>query len=95
MLAFFGLTQNDKEAAILEPFFLLTYYGGMDWNTYYNFPVAYRNWLVKRIEKEIIKSQEKQSDIPSKAPHHNSEDIRALTGKFRTQTSSAKHTRFT
>jgi hypothetical protein len=45
--SFFGLTTTDKEAIILEPFFLLGYYFGMNWETYYNFPVAYKRWLIK------------------------------------------------
>jgi len=82
---FFGLTSNDKEAVLLEPFFLLGYYFGMDWNTYYNYPIAYKRWLIKRIEKEINKAHEAQNDIPSKAPHHNTPDVRSLTGKTRSQ----------
>jgi hypothetical protein len=57
----------------------------MDWNTYYNFPISFKRWLIKRIEKEITKAQEAQSDIPSKAPHHNTPDVRSLTGKTRSQ----------
>jgi hypothetical protein len=66
----------------------------MDWNTYYNFPIAYKRWLIKRIETEITKSQESNSDIPSKAMHHNTPDVRALTGKYRSQV-PAKLQRFT
>lgn len=91
---FFGLTTNDKEAVLLEPFFLLGYYFGMDWGTYMKFPVTYKRWLIKRIEKEINKAQEKGNDIPSKAMHHNTPDVRALTGKARPQV-PAKLQRFT
>ena len=66
----------------------------MDWNTYYNFPLVYKRWLIKRIEKEINKAQEKGSDIPSKAMHHNTPDVRSLTGKYRSQV-PAKLQRFT
>lgn len=66
----------------------------MDWNTYYNFPIAYKRWLIKRIEQEIQKAHDAQSDIPSKAVHHNTPDVRALTGKTRHQVPS-KLTRFT
>lgn len=95
MPAFFGLTQNDKANVILEPFFALTYYAGMSWETYYDFPVAYKHWLIKRIEKEINAKAEKGDDVVSKAPHHNSRDVRELTGKTKTTTSSAKMQRFT
>lgn len=57
----------------------------MSWETYYNFPVAYKTWLIKRIQTEINKASEAQKDIPSKAPHHNTPSIRALTGKLRHQ----------
>lgn len=95
MPAFFGLTQSDKENVILEPFFILTYYAGMSWETYYDFPVRYKEWLVHRIAKEINKSQETKSDIPSKAPHHNPSDLRAMLGKAKPHVSSAKSQRFT
>ena len=55
----------------------------MSWETYYNFPVAYKKWLIKRIEKEIQKAGKNNGNIPSKAMHHNTPDARALTGKTR------------
>lgn len=80
---------------LLEPFFLLGYYFGMDWNTYYNLPIAYKRWLIKRIEKEIQKSNSKgNSNIPSKAMHHNSPDARAIAGRGR-PVAPAKLQRFT
>lgn len=79
---------------LLEPFFLLGYYFGMDWETYYNYPVMYKRWLVKRIEKEITKAHDAQSDIPSRAMHQNTPDARALAGRTRAQVPS-KLTRFT
>jgi hypothetical protein len=91
--AFFGLTSSDKEQVLLEPFFLLGYYFGMNWETYYNFPVAYKRWLIKRIETEIQKSNGK-GNIPSKAMHQNTPDARALTGKHR-PIAPAKLQRFT
>jgi hypothetical protein len=90
----FGLTSNDKENVILEPFFLLGYYFGMDWNTYYNFPVAYKRWLIKRIEKEIQAAHNQGNDIPSKAIHQNTPEARAWAGRNRT-TVPSKLTRFT
>ena len=93
--AFFGLTPADKEDVLLEPFFLLGYYFGMSWETYYHFPVAYKRWLVKRIEKEIKQAQQAQSDIPTKAPHHNTPDVRQLSGKTKWHAPNAKGQRFT
>ena len=79
--ASFGLTPDDVADVLLEPFFLRGYYFGMDWNTYYTYPVAYKRWLIERIGEEIKKANEKQSDIPSKGMHHNTPDIRTLAGK--------------
>lgn len=95
MPAFFGLTPSDKENVILEPFFALTYYAGMSWETYYDFPVAYKHWLIKRIEKEINAKADKGNDIATKGFHHNQPDVRELTGKTRTSTTSARMQRFT
>jgi len=66
---------------LLEPFFLLGYYFGMDWNTYYSFPVAYKKWLIKRIEKEINDAASKGNAIPHKGTHANDPETRALLGK--------------
>jgi hypothetical protein len=32
---------------------LLKFHGGIDWDTYYNWPVAYKEWFLKRLTKEI------------------------------------------
>jgi hypothetical protein len=66
----------------------------MDWGTYMKFPIMYKKWLIKRIEKEISKAHENNNDIPSKGMHHNTPDVRSLTGKVRSQTPS-KLQRFT
>lgn len=95
MPAFFGLTPSDKEALILEPFFALMYYGGMSWETYYTFPVRYKQWLIGRINKEILSRQEGGNDIASKGFHHNTSDIRQMTNKTRTSPASARMQRFT
>lgn len=66
----------------------------MTYSEYLNFPVAYKRWLIERINKEITKATEKQADIPSKAPHHNTPDLRSLTGKAK-QFVNPKTQRFT
>lgn len=55
MSRFFGLDQNDREMLLLEPFFLINRHmqGGMDWETYYNYPIIYRRWLITRIAKDL------------------------------------------
>ena len=65
---------------------MLSYYFGMDWWNFYNFPITYRRWLIKRLNEEFKKAKDNDQPPPSKAMHHNTEDIRALTGKARTQT---------
>ena len=55
MSAFFGLDPHDREQIMLEPFYLLNQHlkGGMDWNTYFNFHISYRKWLMQRIAKDL------------------------------------------
>jgi hypothetical protein len=79
---------------MLEPFFLLGYYFGMNWETYYKFPISYRRWLINRINEEIGKSADAQNGQTSKGFHNNTPDIRALTGKQRTNV-PARLQRFT
>ena len=67
----------------------------MDWQTYYNFPITYKNWLIKRLVDEIKKATEKKSDIPTKGAHHNTPETRGMTGKFKQFGSNSKNQRFT
>ncbi len=87
MLAFFGLKPEDKEALILEPAFVLMYYGGFLWREVYNLPVTYKRWFIERINKELTRSSE-DGATQSKALHQNSPDVRALQGNSRAQTPS-------
>ena len=84
---FFGLTPAHREIVFLEPYFLLGYYFGMDYPTYYNLPVSYRKWLIGRIDKEIRTAakanEEGGNNIPSKGAHHNTPDARSMAGKHR------------
>lgn len=66
----------------------------MSWSDYLIFPVAYRRWLIQRINKEIKEYAERGNNIPSKAAHHNTPDLRSLTGKARHMV-PAKLRRFT
>jgi hypothetical protein len=67
----------------------------MDWETYYNFPVVYKRWLIKRINDEIKRAVDNKSDTPSKAAHHNSPDLRSMTGKTKQFGQNGKSQRFT
>ena len=80
----------------MEPFFLLGYYFGMSWETYYKFPVVYKRWLISRINKEIKSAEETKSVPTNKSPQSNTNDIRELTGNHRTTgVHSANMHRFT
>ena len=91
----FHIQPKDREMIWLEPYFLLGYYFGMDWNTYLQYPVFYRKWLIERINKEIKSASEQGADIPSKAPHDNTAEIRHLSNKMKQNVTSAKLQRFT
>jgi len=60
----------------------MAYYFGMSWETYYNFPISYRRWTMKRLNDEIKKSQDRgEQSMPTKAAHHNDPSLRAAMGK--------------
>lgn len=75
--------QEMREQIILKPFFQLGYYFGMSWETYMDFPTPYRSWLIEQINNEITRAAAAGGNIPDKAPHDNTPDVRSLTGKFR------------
>lgn len=77
---FFGLRPEDKEVVVLEPTFLLMYYGGFLYSEAYSLPVAYRKWFIERIGNELNK---KGGNTPSRALHHDTPEMRALQGKTR------------
>lgn len=67
---------------ILEPSFLLMYYGGFTWRETLNIPVAYKRWFIERINKELTKSSE-SGQTQSRALHQNTPDVRSLMGRAR------------
>lgn len=87
MYPFFGLAPQDKEQLVLEPAFLLMYYGGFTWRETIHLPVAYKRWFIERISKELNKANEDGSS-QSRAAHQNTPDIRALQGNARQQVPS-------
>lgn len=90
----FPLKPEDREAIFLEPWFILNYYAGMDWETYLRYPVELKRWHIKRIEKEIKKASDNKEDITSKAPHENTPQYREMAGKTKPFTPNAKMQRF-
>ena len=84
---FFGFSPNDKEQLLLEPSFLLMYYGGFTWHETLHLPVAYKRWFVERICKELNKGSENGQN-QSRALHQNSPDVRSMQGRFRSQVPS-------
>jgi hypothetical protein len=75
---FFGLTPDDIENLILEPSFLLTYYGGFTWLDTCVMPVAFKRWYIERINKELTRKNEKGEDAG--ADRTAPAEIRALEG---------------
>ena len=66
----------------MEPFFNLSYYGGISWETYYSWPVSYKRWYMKRLNKEMERARNNgEEDMVSKAAHHNDPDVRQMMGK--------------
>ena len=67
---------------MMEPFFTLAHYGGMTWDVYYNWPITYRRWYIKRLNEEMERaSKGGESQQVSKAPQHNDPGLRELQGK--------------
>lgn len=85
--SFFGLQPSDKELLILEPTFLLMYYGGFLYREVYNLPVVYKRWFIERIVKELNRAGEDENP-PSRALHDNSPQVREMQGHQRAQTPS-------
>lgn len=90
---FFGLSSSDKADLILEPAFILMYYGGFTYTEAMMLPVQYKSWFIKRIEKEF-NSKAEAGNPQSRAAHLNSPDVRSLNGMSR-QESPARVRRFT
>ena len=84
---FFGLQPQDKEALILEPAFLLMYYGGFTWRETQHMPVFYKKWFIERISRELSRTSE-GGQTQSRAAHQNSPEVRELMGKSRAQVPS-------
>ena len=87
---FFGLTNSSKEF-YLDQIFALMYYMGFSYIEAYNIPIWIRQWMLKRLNKELKASQKNNG---SRAAHQNDADSRALMGRHRAQVPS-KLRRFT
>jgi len=72
---------------VMEPAFLLMYYGGFTWRETQHMPVSYKRWFIERISRELSRSSE-SGQTQSRAAHQNTPDVRALQGKARDQTPS-------
>lgn len=67
----------------------------MSWETYYEYPIAFRKWLIERINKEVSRAVDNKVDIPSKGLQHNTPQMRAMTGKTKQFGQNGKTQRFT
>lgn len=72
---------------LLEPIFLLMYYGGFLYREAYGLPVAYKRWFIERISKELSKTSD-EGATASRAVHANTPDVRAAQGRQRSQVPS-------
>lgn len=90
---FFGLTPESKEQVLLEPAFNLIYYMGFTWSEYMELPVTYKEWFLKRMLKEVTRSQNEGSGA-TRAMHHNDSQTRAMQG-FVNPNAPARLRRFT
>lgn len=84
MPGFFGLGPDDKEQLVLEPTFLLMYYGGFSYKEACNLPVAYKKWFIDRIVKELHRTGE-EGNTQSRGLQANTPDVRAAQGRVRQQ----------
>ena len=57
----------------------------MDWNTYYNYPVAYKKWMIERLAKELNRQNDPSPTTPN-AP--------GLPNPIRSQTMNNRMKRF-
>jgi len=57
------------------------YYGGCLYEEITRMPVAYKRWFIERIAREFNKGK----DTSSRAVHAETPEMRALTGKARSQ----------
>lgn len=67
----------------------------MSWETYYEYPIAFRKWLIERINKEVSRAVDNKADIPSKSLAHNTPQVRTMTGKTKAFGQNGKTQRFT
>lgn len=72
---------------VLEPAFLLMYYGGFTWRETQVMPVALKRWFIERINRELSRTQE-SGQTQSRALHQNSPETRQLMGRARDQVPS-------
>jgi len=86
VLAFFGLTPNDKEV-YLQQIFTLMYYVGFTYSEAYYLPIWQRIWFIERTNEEFKKASNNDANV-SRAAHHNSPDQRSMDGRSRSHVPS-------
>jgi len=69
------------------------YYCGFTYRETYALPVAYKQWFIERIRKELTKSTD-DGNTQSRALHHNSPEVRSMSGMAR-ESSPSRLRRFT
>lgn len=64
------------------------YYGGFTYTEAYNIPVSYKRWFVERLVRELTQKTADGSDPPTRAPHIDTAESRAMQGRAREQVPS-------
>jgi hypothetical protein len=72
---------------ILEPAFLLMYYGGFTFKETIHMPISYKRWFIDRIGREMKRTGD-EGATASRAAHQNSPEVRSLLGMSREQSPS-------
>lgn len=78
----FGLMPEHRLNILFEPFFNLMYYMGFTWDSFDMGPLTteQRQWFMGRLIKEIEVAKNNHSEIPTKAGHMNTSDVRGMLG---------------
>ena len=81
--AFFGLTIEYKIEVQMEQLFLCMCYLGMDYSSAYHLPIQYRLWYIKRLQDEMKKQADADSDGNSttRPSYENLPAQRATSGR--------------
>ncbi len=61
---------------------MLNHHGGISWDVYYDWPVAYKEWYLKRLTKELEKPGASQDEARGTANPQRRINFRQLQKAF-------------